>query len=331
MNQKCTLAMTLGAERGDIRWDLDRGFWKPVDIANEAAELATPAGGQATLPAPETNTQQESARIEANETPREEVSTVQARSATIVHLEHNKETIELQEADRERQYRWVMKDHFEIACAVSFCCRVMAKPSEEAWNCCMQIIAWLRDHKDIGIKFRSDATQHGLVATSDASNRKDPKDHKCQGSHTIQWYGGPLAHLSKKLPRIGAGSPANEFMALRIAAARVMKFRHLFKELGLYEVITEPTKIYCDNKPAISWEKTGQITEGNHYFDIDFHQPREWERLGHIEVFDLDTRDMITDLGTKAVGEPEIQNLLLVLKGHEPWTIKHPRRTLQFT
>lgn len=75
--------------------------------------------------------------------------------------------------------------HCEMACAVSFCCRVMARPSEEAWKCCMQIIAWLRDNKHIGVKFSSDNNEHGLVATSDASNKIDPHDKKCQASHTI--------------------------------------------------------------------------------------------------------------------------------------------------
>ena len=56
-----------------------------------------------------------------------------------------------------------------------------------------------------------------MFATSDASNKGDPKDSKCVGSHTIQWMGGSIAHWSGKLPRIGAGSGATEFMALRIA------------------------------------------------------------------------------------------------------------------
>ena len=106
-------------------------------------------------------------------------------------------------------------------------------------------------------------------------HKPDPKDLKCQGSHTIQWYGGPIAHLSKKLPRIGHGSGANEFMELRIAAARVMKFRHFFKELRLMEVIPVPTKIYVDNEVAINWQKTGKMTPGNHYADIDYFQ-RAW-------------------------------------------------------
>ena len=72
------------------------------------------------------------------------------------------------------------------------CCRVMQKPSELAWNATMQIIAWLRDHKEIGIKFKSDETEHGLVSTTDASFKGDPKDAKCMACQTIHWMGGPI-------------------------------------------------------------------------------------------------------------------------------------------
>ena len=99
------------------------------------------------------------------------------------------------------------------------------------------------------------------MATSDASNKGDPITSKVMGSHTIQWMGGPLAHQAGKLPRIGAGSGANEFMALRIAAARVMKFRHLLKELGIMEPISKPTIVYCDSNVAINWVKTGKISK----------------------------------------------------------------------
>jgi len=47
------------------------------------------------------------------------------------------------------------------------------EPHEKAWKACMQIIAWLRDHKHLGIKFTSNRNAHGLdtlVATSDASD-----------------------------------------------------------------------------------------------------------------------------------------------------------------
>ena len=91
--------------------------------------------------------------------------------------------------------------HKEISAGISVACtsRVMSKPSRKAWNHCMQMVAWLRGHKDRGMRFRSDADEHGLVASCDATNKTDPKDSKCQHSHVVQFKGGTIAMLSAKL------------------------------------------------------------------------------------------------------------------------------------
>ena len=84
-------------------------------------------------------------------------------------------------------------------------------------------------------------------------------------------------------------------------------------------------------EPERYWVKTGKISKGNHYFDIDWHQPREWERDGSIMIKGLDTSDMITDIGTKACTKEEFERLLLPMKGHEAWKITKPRHTMTFT
>lgn len=219
--------------------------------------------------------------------------------------------------------------HPEIQAGVSMCCRMMAKPNVIAWKCCMQIVAYLRDHKTIGLRYITSGGK--MFVTSDSSNKGDDKDSKCMGSHTVQWMGGSIAHWSGKLPRIGAGSGATEFMALRLAGARVMKFRYLMKELGLTDQIAEPTIIYCDSNVALNWEKTGKVSKGNHYLNVDWHQPREWEQEGHMIFLALDTRDMITDLGTKACTEQEFETHVMVMKGYKIFIIKFPRKTMTLT
>lgn len=104
--------------------------------------------------------------------------------------------------------------------------------------------------EEIGDKLRL------LVSMCDASNLADLKDSRCQHCDVLQWCGGTVPMLSSKHAHAGWGSPANEYMAIRWAAVSVMKFRHLFEELGLHEVIKEPTKIYVDNNTAIHWVKT---------------------------------------------------------------------------
>ena len=120
-------------------------------------------------------------------------------------------------------------------------------------------------------------------------------------------------------------------MAIRWTAVAVMKFRNLFEELGIHEVIKEPTEIYVDNNTAIHWVKTGKITPGNQYLDLAYHQVQEWERAGHLIVLAIHTKDNISDIGSKPYGEEEFAVFYPVLCGREKWVIKFPRNTMTFT
>ena len=195
----------------------------------------------------------------------------------------------------------------------------------------MQMVAWLYSQKTRGLRFRSEATEHGLVASCDASNKPDPKDSRCQHSHVVQFLGGTIGNYAGKLSISGYGSPANEYMAIRWCGARIRKFRSLFEELGLAELLVQPTKIYVDNNVAIHWVKTGKITDGNQYLDLAYHQTREWEREGTIKILGIHTHDNVSDLGSKPCGPEEFSRFLLVLCGYEDWVIKFPRETMSFT
>ena len=227
---------------------------------------------------------------------------------------------------------WVSRfAHKEISEGISVACRVMSRPSRKAWKHCMQMCAWLRDNKRRGMRFRSDYAEHGLVASCDASNKPDKHDSRCQRSDVVQWMGGTIGMGSCKLSHTGYGSPANEYMAIRAAASRVRKFRNMFIELGRHEVIAKPTQVYVDNNVAIHWVKTGKITEGNQYLDLAYHQPREWEKDGSVQIRAIHTEDNVSDLGSKPCGPTEMKRFLRVLCGYEKWEIKNDRPTITFT
>ena len=78
----------------------------------------------------------------------------------------------------------------------------------------MQMVAWRRDHKARGMRFRSDNNEHGLVASCDASNKTDKHDSKCKRPDVTQWCGGTIGMGSAKNAHTGYDSPANEYMAI---------------------------------------------------------------------------------------------------------------------
>ena len=98
--------------------------------------------------------------------------------------------------------------------------------------------------------------------------------------------------------------------------------------MGLKEIVKEPTKCYVDNNVAIHWVKTGKITEGNQYLELSYHQPRCWEKEGKIIIRGVDTKDIVSDLGSKPCGPDEYTRFLMVMCGYETWVIHNPRSTM---
>ena len=52
--------------------------------------------------------------------------------------------------------------------------------------------------------------------------------------------------VSTKVLGSGWGTPGNEYVAIRWAAARVRKFRNMMHELCFFDQIDSPTLVYCD-------------------------------------------------------------------------------------
>ena len=75
---------------------------------------------------------------------------------------------------------WAARNvYMECLLGVSQLCRLMAKPTEEAWAAAMHMIKWMQREKNRGLCFSS-AGNREPIAFSDASNKADPIDGCCQ-------------------------------------------------------------------------------------------------------------------------------------------------------
>ena len=80
----------------------------------------------------------------------------------------------------------------ECAYGMNQLCRFMASPTREAWKAAMYMMAYMRDHKDKGIKFTSDGNIEPIVF-GDAAFNPDQDDGLSQYGYCLMWMGGPIA------------------------------------------------------------------------------------------------------------------------------------------
>jgi len=199
---------------------------------------------------------------------------------------------------------------------VSMCCRVMSRPSWEAFGAAMQMIKWMYDNRTQGIKFTSGVNTIP-VGLSDASNKKDRADSKCQYSAVFMLAGGPIISVSKKLGHIGCSSGHNEYMALFHAHQLLVWLRQLLDEMGMHHMTEIPTVIYADNTAANKLTQEDIVTSGNQFILMQYHYSKEVQKEGHSVVEYINSARNISDLGTKAVDRSTYKTLVGPLTGYD--------------
>jgi hypothetical protein len=211
---------------------------------------------------------------------------------------------------------WIVRHVAPIAVyGMSQLCKLMATPTDDAWDCALHLLKYLHQNKERGIRFSEcDYDPLGFV---DASNRDDPFDGLCQYSFALFW-GGPLIVKSGKLSHVGINSTYNEYMALHHAIKQIVWLRKIMSEIGLGAYVSEPTRVYADNKQANNLCSEDLVTAGNMYFRTGYHYNKEAVRDREVSVHFCPTLLNVTDMGTKALGPIKSEAFEPQLHGFAP-------------
>jgi hypothetical protein len=211
---------------------------------------------------------------------------------------------------------WCVRHCAPIAVyGMSQLCKLMATPTDEAWDAALHLLKYLQQTKRRGIRFTE--CDYEPSAFVDASNRDDPSDGLTQYGYAIFW-GGPLVVKSAKLSHVGINSTYNEYMALHHAIKQIVWIRKIMEEIGLGAYISLPTKVYADNKQANNLCSEDLVTAGNMYFRTGYHYNKEAVRDGQVSVHYCQTQLNVSDPGTKALGPIKTEAFEPQLHGFSP-------------
>ena len=107
-------------------------------------------------------------------------------------------------------------------------------------------------------------------------------------------------------------------MALHHAIKQIVWVRQLLDEIGLGAYISEPTRVYADNKQANNLCNEDVVTAGNMYFRTGYHYCKEAVQDEYVTVNYVNTSDNISDACTKALGPIKVEAFEPKLHGYEP-------------
>ena len=162
-------------------------------------------------------------------------------------------------------------------------------------------------------------------------DKADKADGKTQFCALMMLAGGVVTMRSSKLTHIGNSVAHNEYMALYFGHHMLVWMRQLLEEMGLTEMIAQPTVMLADNTAANSLSREDIVTTGNQYMYIylPYHYNKEVQELGFSIVEHIRTKRNISDLGTKPVDRVTLELLLGPLTGYDTRLIQEIIKELQ--
>ena len=211
---------------------------------------------------------------------------------------------------------WACRNCYpELGCGVNLLCRMMSRPTIEAWECGLHVLHYLYGQRHRGIRFRSDGNDVP-ICYYDSSARGDYADSKSQYGHVVMLFNGPMMWSSKKHTHVGLSSSHNEYMALKHACVDVVWLRQLLKELAFDEMVSSPTVVLGDNDQATRLSREDIVTPGNRYIRADYHFAKECVELGDVCSRRVSTAENISDVLTKPLSRQYISRLRPMLTGY---------------
>src|SRR5258708_19330005 len=108
----------------------------------------------------------------------------------------------------------------------------------------------------------------GLEVYADADMASQPHRHSMSGC-LVLLHGTPVAWSVRKQSLIAMSTAEAEYIALTSAAREVLYLKSLIREL--YEPITHPIPIYCDNQTAISLPSNNKLHTRTKHIHIRYH------------------------------------------------------------
>jgi hypothetical protein len=195
----------------------------------------------------------------------------------------------------------------DIAFAASRLSRFNQRPGQIHQAAADRVIQYLYRTKHLCIQYGNQSTATSLVCASDASFADNTIDRKSSQGYIMKLFGGPVAWRANKQDTVTTSSTEAELLAISQTAKEVIYLSRLMKALSLE--LDEPLTIECDNLQTIRLlvEESMKLQTKLRHVDIHSHWLRQEVQRGSITITWQETKKMIADGLTKALGKALFQ------------------------
>eukprot|EP00798_Chlamydomonas_sp_ICE-L_P001947 gene1947-biopygen14772 len=185
----------------------------------------------------------------------------------------------------------------DIAFAVSTLSRFSANPTEAHWKAAKRLLIYLRDHRYLGICYKSGAGSE-LTVFSDSSFGECKLSRRSQTGVAILSAGSLISWSSKRqiTPAVSTGKA--EYQALATTAREVIWLKYLRADMGFPSSVVT---IQCDSTGAISWTGDWKLEPKAKHIDVIHHYIQCLVDDGRVKVVYINTKENKADPFTKGL------------------------------
>ena len=168
----------------------------------------------------------------------------------------------------------------------------------EHWNSIKHIMRYLNGTRNYGLLYDKEKVTD-FIGYSDADWAGDLDDRRSTSGNVFKLSGAAVSWRIKKQSCVALSIAEAEYMALVSATQEAVWMQRLQNDLN--EPSVKSTLIYEDNQSTICMAKNLQYQGRAKHIDIKFHDIREQVEKKAIQLEYCESKNMITDMLTKAL------------------------------
>lgn len=202
----------------------------------------------------------------------------------------------------------------DLAFLVSRLGQYMTDPRLGHWRAAKRALRYLRGTMHLGLEYGSDVEEHkasyggaGLVGYADSDYAGDSETRRSTMGYVYCLNGAAASWSSKRARTIAVSSTKAEYVALSNASKQAVWMKRLINDLQVIDRI-DMLPMLGDNTSSIKMTKNDEFHGRTKHIDIQHHFIREPMEKNEISIDYINTKDMLADDFTKALGRPEFHN-----------------------
>ena len=219
----------------------------------------------------------------------------------------------------------------DVSYAVNQCARYSSDPKPKHWTACLRILRYLKGTSDHGIYYHKHHSHYLGQSIPDRARMEDlrqpfsyasshyPGGHKVNvfgysyadrrsvTGYVFVFAGAPLSWNSMTQHSVALSTMEAEYYAVCKATQEAIYLRMLFEESGMK--VEQPLIIKEDNQACISFTKQPGDHSRTKHIDLRSCFVRRWVEHGELILEQVDTKQQLADIFTKALDTRQFQFL----------------------